>query len=458
MVGYVIFLACAVMLAGIGFIGGRKVNKDDINSIVFAGGHAGGTTMTFSIFAAWMWTTSILGASETYSLYGVWGPISYVGGACIAFGGLIGFLAFLRKKMPNPVMWLEFIRARYGMRTKQFYYLFAIVIPAYVLVEQGVGIGYILEAFYGSSFKIVSFLSVMLAMGIVLNGGMRSTLAVENFTAVVILSGLAVGISVITTKGEIGCEAAGTICIQMSLPANMIIAALRYFIMAVVIAFGQIVFDPAWYLKANLAESVRCMIRSYSIGGILLWGGTSLIVSIYLGRIASVNGEEITDIFTGLTKVIFSIIIILIGVSTISHYMMGIFGLSITDLHAMITGDDGTERDKIVFGHVVLIAFGVFCASMTIALEDISLLSIDVFCAIFFAAPCVPLVIGCLCRRNFGRLPIIASAAGVLCGLVLWTVSSGDLLYAQFKGMAASIIVPLAIMMLGFLKKMSYDR
>lgn len=458
MVGYIIFLICSALLAGIGFIGGRKVKKDDISSIVFAGGCAGSTTMTFSVFAAWMWTTSILGASETYSLYGVWGPVSYVGGACIAFAGLIWLIVFLRKKMPAPVMWLEFIRVRYGERAKKFYYLFAIVVPAYVLIEQGVGIGYILETFYGSSFKIVSFFSVVLAMGIVLRGGIKSALAVENFTAVVILSGLAAGIGAVAVRGESGCGAAEMVFSQGSLSANMVMAAFRYFIMAVVVAFGQIVFDPAWYLKASLAGNTRQMIRSYSIGGILLWGGTSLTVSVYLGWVMSEGGGEITDIFTGFTKVIFSIIIIFIGVSTISHYMMGTFGLFITDLRDTVTGDEGTDHDKNVFDRVVLIAFGVFCASMTIALENISLLSIDVFCAIFFAAPCVPLIVGCFSRRNFGRLPVIASAAGILCGLVFWGISSGEILYTQFTGMAVSIIVPLAVMMLGFIKKMPYDR
>ena len=68
------------------------------------------------------------------------------------------------------------------------------IVPAYVLIEQGVGIAYVLEDFYGSSFRIVSFLSVLIATGFVFFGGMKAVLREEQFTAVVLLAAFAAGV------------------------------------------------------------------------------------------------------------------------------------------------------------------------------------------------------------------------------------------------------------------------
>ena len=480
MAGYFIFLACAAAMLAIGLISGKKVNRSSVGSLIFVGGHVSSPTLTFSVFAAWMWTTSIIGAAETYALYGVLGPVAYVSGACIAFAGLIAFIAFLRRTVPRSPIWLDFIRQRYGLRSKQFYYIFAVIVPAYVLIEQGVGIGFILEEFYGSAFRLLSFLSVMLALVIVFSGGMKSTLAVEGITAGMILLVFFTGMAMVLSGGLSGEDITSMI---HRLPSGgglgqVLMPAIKYFVTAIVIASGQIVFDPAWYFKANLVGNTRKMAGSFALGGILLWGGTSLIAAIYLGWTVSAGGN-VMDSFAGPAKVVFSVAMIFIGVSTIVHYLMGTFGIFTIDLHrmlgnAVIAGDrqqgrrDGSQteqtdegsadRRQIVFGRVMLVAFGIFCACMTIALQNVSLLSIDIFCAIFFAAPCVPLVIGCFSRRNFGRLPVIGSIAGIVCGLVFWGISPGSMEQAQFMGLAASMIVPLAIMLPGMIGRLPYDR
>lgn len=465
MIGYGVFAGCVLILAAVCLYTRKKIdNIFDRDSMIYGGGNAGSLTLTCSVFAAWMWTTSVFGSAETYALYGVWGPVSYVAGACIAFAGLIAFLAYLRTRFSGAVTWIGFIRRRYGRTSRAFYYLFAVVVPAYVLIEQGVGIAYVLETFYGSSFKIISFLCVLMAAGFVFFGGMKAVLFWERIAAAVILAGFLAGVIFVAAGEGIGeglpetaASAASVASVAESSAGGAAGSALRYFIMAIVIAFGQIVFDPAYNLKADLAESRGRMVLAFSIGGILLWGSVTLASSLFMGRMAATAGSEVTDLFHGPAKAVFSLVIIFIGISTISHYMIGLFGIFSLDLYDTVSQREGSDRNRIIFGRILLAAVGLFCASMTIALENISLLTIDVFCAIFFAAPCVPLLMGCLSRRNFGRLPVLSVVIGIIGGLIVWVVAPGTALQNQFAGMGASLLIPLALMMGGYMKKMPYD-
>ncbi len=466
MAGYGIFLGCIFLLGIICLLMRRGIRVHAVESMICAGGRIGGPTLTCSIFAAWMWTTSVFASAETYHLYGIWGPVSYVAGACIAFAGLIVFLAFLRRRFPNVVTWLGFIGRRFGRRAKLLYSIFAFVIPAYVLIEQGVGIAYVLETFYGCSFKIISFCSVLIAMGFVFFGGMKSVLTGEKIATLIIFAGFAVGIIFVLMSPDapVHTAPAGNSSVPGGAPsASLAMSALRYFIMVIVIAFGQIVFDPAYYLKANLAKSTGSMVSSFLIGGIVLWGGITLASSLYMGRMSEAASVGVTDLFSGPAKAVFSVVIIFIGISTIAHYMIGIFGVSSLELYTEMLRPDGSgtedssDREKIVFGRILLVAMGVFCASMTIALENISLLSIDVFCAIFFAAPCIPLLMGCFSLRNFGKLPVLAVICGIIGGLIVWVAFPGSIVESQFVGMGASLFIPLVVMLGGYLKRLPFD-
>ena len=459
MTGYLIFGGCMAILVVVYLVIRKGLTPYNIDNMIFGDRETGSLGLTLSIFAAWMWTTSVFGSAETYSLYGVWGPVSYVLGACIAFGGLIGLLAFLRSRYPMVITWVEFIRLRYGRRSEVLLYIFAVVVPSYVLIEQGVGIAYVLETFYGSSFRIISFFSVIIATAFVFFGGMKTVLAGEKIAALIIIAGFAAGCVWVASSGgpeliERGAKAEGDVGI-----AGMIsISALQYFIVAIVIAFGQIAFDPAYYIKAKLAGNMRSMVLPYVIGGIVIWGTITLVASLYMGRAATLGGVEVTELFKGPAKLVFSVVIIVIGMSTIAHFMIGLLGTFSLDLHGIVVGQSGSERDRIVFGRILIIAVGVACASITIALENISLLTIDTFCAIFFAAPCVALVFGCLSERNFGRLPIISTIMGIIGGLAVWMAMPGNILQNQFAGLTASILITLLIMLIGYVRRMPFDR
>ena len=219
--------------------------------------------------------------------------------------------------------------------------------------------------------------------------------------------------------------------------------------MAVVIGFGQLVFDPAYYIKGKMAANTRQLKYTYLFSGIFLWGSISLISSLYLGMAAVERGTEVTDLFSGGTALVFAAIVTVIGIGTVSHFLMGMLGIFTTDYYGEVLRPKATEREKLVFGRVMTVAVGVFCALVAISLEDISLLTIDVFCAIFFAAPCGPLVLGLLTKKRFGNLPIAATSAGIIAGIIVWLAVPASGKWDQFTGMAVSLGVPVIIMILG---------
>lgn len=454
MPGFIILAGYGLVLFLIYFYLKKKgaINNHSIKNMIFAGGRANDSTLIFSVLAAWMWTTSIFGASEAYTLYGIWGPLGYVIGACIAFAIFVPLMCKLRKQLPGSVTYLDLMEKRFGKKTKFFFYIFAFIVSAYVLIEQAVGVAYVLERFFGSSFKWVAFFSVMLATAFICVGGMKSLLASERITSYVIIGGFVCLLVFISKSGTGFREAAYIEEPSVWFSSSVIIPAIRYFVMAIVIGFSQLTFDPAYYIKGRLAGTSKQLMRTYMIGGILLWGSLSLVSSIYLGRTSANAGTDVTSLFSGYAAAIFAIIITFIGISTVAHYLMGMLGIFTTDYYSAVLRPKATSRQKLVFGRVMTVAIGIFCALVAISLENISLLTIDVFCAIFFAAPCGPLLIGYCSKRTYGNLPILATSLGVIGGIIIWIAVSSAGQWDQFLGMAGSLGIPLITMGIGSLK------
>jgi len=449
MAGVLILTAYGVLIFAIDFILKKVRGRCDtgIKSFIFAGGRVKSSTLIFSVFSAWMWTTSLLGAAESFELYGVWGPVAYVVGACIAFAVFVFFIGVLMEKMPDHITYLDCIGDKYGTKTKLFFYIFAFIISAYVLVEQAVGIAYIIEDFFGISFKIVAFVTVMMATAYIMSGGMRNLLAVERITAGVILAGLFIVAICFGKSGnyvDLGKPAAvyGSV-----FSGDIILHSAIYFIIATVIAFSQLAFDPAYYIKARMADGRKQMKRTYLTGGIALWGSVTLICSMFLGYMSTMTGVDVNLLFFGAAKIIFSIVIVFIGMSTICHYMMGFMGIFAVDFYKTFLRKYADDRQKLVFGRVMTAAIGIFCALVAISLADISLLTIDVFCAIFFAAPCGPFIMSFFSKKSYGRTVVVATVFGIIAGLIVWILSMGHNEWSQLMGMGTSLLVPVALML-----------
>ena len=451
MSGFMILAGYGIMLGLIFLILVKKgaVNQGSINNMIFAGGSAGSGMLVFSVLSAWMWTTSIFGAAETYTLYGIWGPLGYVIGACISFAVFVPVICAVYRKVPGSVTYLDFLQRRYGKATKVFFYIFAFAVSSYVLIEQAVGIAIVMETFFGSSFKWVAFFSVMLATVFICAGGMKGLLINESIAFFVILGGFLfftvffMNSEGIHIRNAVAGDGGSWLTDAVLIPAG------RYFAMAIVIGFGQLAFDPAYYIKGKMAKSIKQLKFTYLFSGVLMWGSISLISSVYLGWASDNKGVEVTGLFSGASAVILAVIITVIGIGTVAHFLMGMLGMFTIDYYGEMLRPKATERQKLVFGRVITAAVGVFCALVAISLEDISLLTIDVFCAIFFAAPCGPLLLGLLTKKKFGNLPIPATALGITGGIIVWIAVPNAGQWDQFAGMTASLLIPVLVMLLG---------
>lgn len=449
MVGFIILLGQALLMAAIYLYmkKNKKIDSSSVKSMIFSTEKVSTRVLVFSVLAAWMWTTSIFGSAETFALYGIWGPLGYVVGACIAFGIFTPLLCKMMQLMPMKGIYLTFIGKRFGKETKAFYYLFAFLVAAYVLIEQAVGVAYILEILFGTHFKWIAFLSVMIAVSFVCLGGIRCLLLGEQITAVLIMAGFVLLLLFSVPKG---IDVHKIICYKTVaggwLQDVVLIAAGRYFLMAIVIAFSQLVFDPAYYIKGQLAKDLKQLKKAYFMGGILLWGSISLVFSTYLGYLSATERQPVAGLFTNISGIVFSSLITIIGISTVAHYLMGLFGIFTADYYAAILKPKATDREKIVFGRLMTVAIGTFCALIAISLENISLLTIDVFCAIFFAAPCGPLMIGIFTKSHCGKWPMIATITGIIAGTVIWVSVSAQWQWDQFLGMSTSLLLPIIIM------------
>lgn len=427
----------------------KEINPENISSMIFAAGvNVGEGSLIASAFCAWMWTTSIFAPSETFELYGIWGPLGYVMGACIGFYGCVIVMFAVKKRMREPGTYMNFVKKRYGKVSMIFFCIFGFLVCSYVLVENAVGIASVMEPLFGSSFKGIAFGSVMISMIFVFFGGMKSVLSSEKIFALVIVAGLLLIVFLLLKDDTlwVSRETVHTVKGQSWISDAVIIPAVRYFVIAIVIAFSQTVFDPGYYLKASLIEDTKKAKRAFLIGGIPLWGGLTLAVSLYLGCVSVETGQPIIDTFHGCARIIFAVTITFIGVTTISHYLMGMLGIFSVEFYTSFFRKNPTDKEKIVFGRVMLIAAGVVCALTAISLEGISLLTIDVFCAIFFAGPCCPLIWGLFTHKLFFFIPIIASLIGIIAGLTVWILMVGCSPWAQFCGLMVSLCVPGLIM------------
>lgn len=428
--------------------------NEKIIDVILAGGKVKTSTLIFSVFASWMWTTSVIGAVETYSIYGILGPITYAVGACLAFLFYVLLISTVQSKIPDGVTFLDLIENAHGEKIKLFFFMFAFIVPAYVLIEQAVGVASVLNIMFEINFKWTAFLVIVIATIYVAISGMRGLLKLEKLTAfVIIIAFVFIAGYFVNTDTQVNVVNEINAHDDWFNP-GVIAASLRYFVMAIVIAFSQLAFDPAYYIKGYMARDDKQFKKAFYIGGILLWGSTSLAASIYLGIASYTQNTDVLMLFNGLGAIIFGVAMLFIGFSTISHYLMGWFGIFTIDLYTDYLRPDADEHKMIVFGRTLMIIGGIFCALIAISLENISLLTIDVFCAIFFAAPTGPLLFAWLgSKHTENRASVIATVAGISFGLAIWIILANNNEFSQFLGVVGSFTVSIICSAIGTIIK-----
>ena len=129
-----------------------------------------------SIFTSWVWPTTIVGAAEAGIIYGVSGGLAYALGAGIGFIMLIVLLHRFHTLMPDTPFITSFIEKRFSKNARSAYMFLTVLIALYLIIEMSAGIGFVLSGLFSVSFKLVTFLTVMVAIVFVVKAGIRGML------------------------------------------------------------------------------------------------------------------------------------------------------------------------------------------------------------------------------------------------------------------------------------------
>lgn len=483
MIGYGILLCYVFLLFAVGKIVAKRfpLNACLINEYIFAGGKVSFGLLAPSIFISWVWVTTIIGAAEAGVRYGFSGGWAYSLGAAAAFAALIPIICKIKRMMPGSITFIDFLGARFSACTKDIYYIFALLLVVYLIVEQATGIALVFNGLFHVSFKKFAFITVVIAGVYVVFSGMRGVLYNELINFIAVSGGIIVFAYIIICHFDMQFLMEGMKSVQSEAYNNnynpealklLSKSGCMYAFSAVIIALGQICVDPAYYLKAYVAKDEKTMKRAFLAGGVLLWIPLPIISAFVLGYVTlsqnydfsyavnisvDLSTKILTAYFGTNVKILFAALIFCIGMTSIIHCLIGIQSIFTLDYYKSKINFEATEAEKIKFGRVVSMLIAILCALMAITLEKISLLTIDTFSGIFFAAPCGAIIAGICSRKDIGNKAVISVVAGIIAGFLSW-IAIDDVSLNWLYGTIISFAAPIFLsMLISFFTKRSFN-
>lgn len=442
--GYVFFALLAALFLGITGYSYRRFKVQSVDELVAGGRRTSLGIISASIAASWVWTLTIFGASEAGLWFGMSGGFHYAWGAVIPFLVFMPIALRLRRIMPKVTTFTEFIYERYGPATHLLFFVAGVGVALYVFTQQMLGAGVLFSTIFGIPFRVGVILTAALVISYITLAGLRSSLLTDVVQFLVI--GLAAVFALPAVLAALG-GAAGIYEGLTEVATNpqhhehnpdalnfFSTAGIRYGIAAVVIAMGQVLFEQGYYQRAVAAASQQTLKRAYLIGGVLAWFPIPLAFGTVLGTggLATLGEGELastsevapylmsTLLGTG-GLLIFAAMIFMAACSTADTSLAGVQSLFTADLFDRYFRKNRIgERAQLRFGRVVTAAFGIGCALLALSLEGVSLLTIDIFSGILFAAPCSALIAGIFWRKPSSRVVIPATLSGLVVALIAY--------------------------------------
>lgn len=470
--GYGIVGIYMALLLLTGKVIGRRFpsNNQSLNEYLFAGKQVPFGLLAPSIFTSWLWVTTIVGSGEAGFRYGISGGMAYSLGAAMGFALLIPVLVKMKRLMPESVTFIDFIGVRYNAFLKDLYYVFALLVAVYVIVEQSAGIALVFNGLFLVSFKKIAFITVILCGIYVVWRGMRGVLYNELFNFFLISICLLAFILFVIRKFDIPELYQGLSVVQSNAENNnynpealnlLSKSGIMYAFLAVMIALGQILLDPGYYMKAHAARDEKTIIRSFFTGGVLIWSPIAILSSFVIGYATlsqnfdfskavnvsiAISTKVITEYFGPGIQVLFAFLIFCIGCTSIIHCLIGIQSLFTLNFYNSKLKADAAEEEKLKFGRLVSLLIAFLCALISIALEKVSLLTIDTFSGIFFAAPCGAIIMGILSKKEMRNTAWISILLGIGSGFFTW-LAIPDEEWNYFYGIGCSFFIPILFLM-----------
>lgn len=475
--GYMILFVFAVILISISALINKNNKLNRVDELLTAGRGVPFGFIAASVFVAWVWAGSLMGAGEAGIWYGVSGGFNYAWGAALPFLLFIPIALRIRRIMPKSTTFIEFIRERFGTRLANTFLVFGICLVMYVCVMQAVGIAYAFEYTFGLNFKITAFLASMLFASFISIAGLRGSIYNSVFQFFVIL--IVVFITVPFIVKELGLahifESLNIISTDTSHPdhnANALnffnTAGLRYGLSAVVIAMGQVLLSQSYYSTAASAKSTKSLFWAYLIGTVVAWMPIPIIFGNVVGggffALGLTSAEVPVDtgaapyIFQAILgdfgAVAFVILILMTGLTTGGNGLAGLQAMFTLDLYKRYIRRDATETQQTRFGRMIILFAGVIIGISAMFLDGVSLLMIDIFSGILFAAPAASLILGLWLDRLNSKVAFASIALGLGSGLLAFAFIPDDELN-WFVGNMLSLFLPFIVILISlpFTKK-----
>jgi Na+/proline symporter len=471
--GYLILAVFGIFFIGTSVLVSKKFPLEGVDDFVSAGRSIPFALIAASVMVSWVWTTTIMGAAEAGTWYGVSGGFNYSWGACVPFFIFIPLVIHLRRTMPKTTTFTEFVRMRYGDAVSKIFLVFGVGVVLYVFTEQGVGIGIAFNTIFGMPYAIGAIVPVLIVTGYIAKAGLRGSIFNDVIQFFIIAAIFLVSVPLIIKTLGIGSIYKGMTDVVTN-PGNVNFnpealsftsaAGFRYGAVAVVVAMGQVLFDQGYYSKAIATVNTKSLLKAYLIGTLLAWApvpilsgnvfGCSLI-SLGIGEGAGVESLSQAAPYimnmvygTGIGSVLFVLMIFMAGMTTGGNCLAGAQALFTVDFYKSVVNPKATERQQLKFGRIITIFLGIAVGIAAVLLEGVSLLKLDIFSGIIFAAPTSAFIAGLLWKKTKPVVAVLSIFCGLAAGICAWLLIQ-DPDYNWFVGNMLALFLPAVIIILG---------
>lgn len=480
--GYIILAVFAIIFIGISFFVSKKFPVEGVDDFVAAGRGIPSSLVAASVMVSWVWTTTIMGAAEAGMSFGISGGLSYAWGNSIPFFVLIPLVLHLRNKMPKCTTFTEFIEQRYGRTVSKLFFVFGIGVIMYVMIAQGVGIGIVFNSMFGIPYEIGAAIPLIIVTIYISKAGLRGSIfndVIQFFIISIIMI-----ISVPLILKSLGMENIYNGLVDVATnPKNinynpetlsfMSSGGFRYGLTAVVVAMGQVLLDQGYYSKAIATASSKSLLKAYIIGTVFAWmpipiicggvfGGSVISLGVGEGNGLSVASEAAPYIMKlvyggGLGSIMFVLMVFMAGMTTGGGCLSGAQALFTADFYKKYVNKTATEQQQMNFGRKITFAVSAVVIVIALLLKGKSLLMMDIFSGILFAAPTSSLIAGMYCKKTSSSVAIVSIIVGLASGLIAYFVIPNDDIN-WFVGNILALLVPAAIVIIGSLfSKYEFD-
>lgn len=479
MTGYIIMAVLAVVFLTISTVIANKFSGEGVDDFVAGGRRLPIGLVTSSVMVSWVWAMTIMGSAEQGMTLGISGGINYAWGSMLPFFIFIPLVMCIRKKMPKCTTFVEFIRVRYGETLSLIFVLFAFLLTLYILLSQGIGLGVVFHTIFGMPYKIAAAIPILIVALYIANAGLKGSI-VNDFIMFIVISLILICTVPIILK-HFGMDAIyqGMLDAATNTANNnynpdalnpVSMPGLNYGIICVIVCMGQILLDQGYYSKAVSTANSKSLLFAYIMGTVFAWmpipllcgnvfGGAGLSMDLADGVLSSTS-----DIAPYIYKVVFGggagsilfvLMIFMAGLSTGGDILAGAQAICTVDIYKKYIKRDATEAEQKQFGKIMTVIIGVIMAIVVMFFEGKSMVTLDIFSGIIFAAPCASFVMGAFWKKISPAVATVSVFAGVFAGVLAY-FTLGFTGMNDVIGNICSLVVPIVVNVIGGLTS-SYE-